>query len=44
MEQAPGPRGSPHVPQAPGPPDDAQLEVAPTPKAENCFSSLVVLH
>jgi len=44
MEQEPGPRGSPQVPQAPDPLDVAQLAVAPTPNAENCFASLVVLH
>jgi hypothetical protein len=44
MEQEPGPRGSPHVPQEPDPLDVAQLAVAPTPNAENCFASFVVLH
>src|SRR5574341_1065839 len=44
MEQEPGPRGSPQLPQAPDPLDVVQLAVAPTPKAENCFASLVVLH
>jgi hypothetical protein len=44
MEQEPGPRGSPHVPQEPDPLGVAQLAVAPTPNAENCFASLVVLH
>lgn len=44
MEQEPGPRGSPQVPQEPDPLDVAQLAVAPTPKAENCFASLVALH
>jgi len=44
MEQAPGPRGSPQLPQAPPPPDGDQPSVAPTPNGENCLSSLVVLH
>jgi len=44
MEQAPGPRGSPQLPQAPGPLEPAQSDVAPTPNAENCLSSDVALH
>lgn len=44
IEQAPGPRGSPQLPQEPDVPEEAQLAVAPTPKAENCFSSFVALH
>ena len=44
MEQAPGPLGSPQEPHAPGPLDVAQSDEPPTPKAENCFSSLVALH
>ena len=37
-EQAPGPRGSPQLPQAP-PPDEGAHPVAPTAKPEICFSS-----
>ncbi len=44
IEQAPGPRGSPQLPQAPPPPGVGHPSVAPTPKAENCFSSFVALH
>lgn len=43
IEQEPGPLGSPHEPQAPGPLEPAQSAVAPTPKDENCFCSLVAL-
>ena len=43
IEQEPGPRGSPQVPQGPGPLDVAQSAVAPTPNGENCFCSLVAL-
>jgi hypothetical protein len=43
MEQAPGPLGSPQLPQAP-PPEGAHPPVAPTPNEENCFSSVVAWH
>ena len=43
IEQDPGPRGSPQLPQAP-PPDGTHPPVAPTPNGENCFSSFVARH
>jgi hypothetical protein len=45
MEQAPGPRGSPHDPQGP---DDGEGDeddpLADTAKNESCGASLVVWH
>jgi hypothetical protein len=46
MEQAPGPRGSPHCPQPPA--DGIRVAAAPWPvcaaKAENCRSSALLWH
>jgi hypothetical protein len=44
IEQAPGPRGSPQLPQAPPPPEGIHPPDADTPKAENCFSNFVAWH
>jgi hypothetical protein len=45
VEQEPGPRGSPQLPQAPPPlPGNTQPSVPPTPNEEICFSNFVVLH
>ena len=43
MEQEPGPRGSPQVPQGPGPLEEDQALFPPTAKADNCFFNVVAL-
>ena len=45
VEQEPGPRGSPQLPQEPPPlPGSTQPSVPPTPNAEICFSTFVAWH
>jgi hypothetical protein len=44
MEQAPGPRGSPHVPHAPGTDADDFEDLADTANTESCLSSDRLAH
>src|SRR5690349_5033125 len=44
MEQAPGPRGSPHDPQAPGEAEAGELPFALTANTESCGASFTLWH